>query len=112
MTREKLTRGVEKLTRGVEKMLTKHRIQTLCDDVHLIDDECRNRILAMLNNGQKTDAADRLIDYFKNNHNGSSLVSFCDFLRSEAEGAGNAPNLLDFSKQIAEAMKKALQHHQ
>ena len=90
-------------------MLNKTRIELLHDDERLINDECRDRILAKLTNGEQTDAANQLIHYFKVNHNGSSLQQYCDFLVREAEKAGNAPNLLDFSDDIMEAMKEALQ---
>lgn len=94
----------EKLTEGVKKMQTSHRTHILHDDYHLIDDDCRDTILTMLDNGKKTNAANHLIDYFRDNHDGSSLVSFCNFLRCEAKRAGNSPNLMKLSQAIINAV--------
>ena len=94
----------EKFTEGVKNMLTYNRIIILHDDKRLISDECKDRMLALLTNGEQTDAANHMIDYFHKNHDGSSLEQFCNFLRREAEKAGSAPNMISFSEDIMEAM--------
>jgi hypothetical protein len=103
---------LDKFTERVKKMLNDRRIRILCDDEHLINDDCRDHIRALFGNGKKTDAANQLIDYFRDNHNGSSLEVFCSFLKREANMAGIAVNLLDFSEEIMRAMDSILQHHQ
>jgi hypothetical protein len=99
----------QKLTEGVKKMLTDHCTHILCDDQHLINDDCRHRILALLANGHKIDAANQLIDYFRNNHDGSSLDKFCKFLICQAHQAGGSANMTKLSEEIRTAMESALQ---
>ena len=99
----------EKLTEGVKKMLTVNRTHLLCDDQHLIDDDCRHSILASLANGQNIDAANQVIDYFRNNHDGSSLDKFCEFLTCQAHQAGSSANMTNLSEEIRKAMESALQ---
>jgi hypothetical protein len=99
----------QKLTEGVKKMLTDHCTHILCDDQHLINDDCRHRILALLANGHKIDAANQLIDYFRNNHDGSSLDKFCKFLICQAHQAGSSANMTNLSEEIRTAMESALQ---
>ena len=99
----------QKLTEGVKKMLTDNRTHILCDDQHLINDDCRHRILALLANGHNIDAANQLIDYFRNNHDGSSLDKFCKFLNCQAHQAGGSANMTKLSEEIRKAMESALQ---
>ena len=100
----------EKLTEGVKKMLTDNRTHILCDDQHLINDDCRHRILSLLASGHNIDAANQLIDYFRNNHDGSSLDKFCEFLNCQAHQAGSSASMTKLSEEIRNAMERALQH--
>ena len=97
----------EKLHSGIKKMLTEQRTILLCDDWGLIDDECKDDILGDLKANNKTKAADRLIDYFNNNHTGEELLHFCDFLTKEAKKAGQNPQLFKLAKAIKVAVYDA-----
>ena len=94
----------EKLHSGIKNMLMEHRTNLLCDDWELINEECRDDILGDLKANNKTKAADRLIDYFDNNHTGEELLHFCDFLTKEAKDGGRNPKLLKLAKSIKEAV--------
>ena len=94
----------EKLHSGIKKMLTEHRTNLLCDDWELINEECRDDILGDLKANNKTKAADRLIDYFNNNHTGEELLLFCDLLTKEAKKAGRNTQLLKLANAIKEAV--------
>ena len=95
---------LKNLHSGIKNMLTEHRTNLLCDDWQLINEECRDDILGDLEANKKTKAADRLIDYFDNNHTGEELLLFCDFLTKEAKDAGRNPQLLKLAKSIKEAV--------
>ena len=97
----------EKLHNGIKKMLTEHRTTLLYDDWGLINEEYRDDILGDLTAKSKTKAANRLIDYFDNNHTGEQLLLFCDFLTKEAKKAGQNPQLLKLAKAIKEAVHDA-----
>ena len=97
----------EKLHSGIKKMMTKHRTNLLCDDWGLINEECRDDILGDLKANHKTEAADRLIDYFCDNHTGDELLHFCEFLTKEAKKAGRNSQLLKFANAIKEAVHDA-----
>ena len=97
----------EKLHSGIKKMLTEHRTNLLCDDWEFINEECRDDILGDLKANRKTIAADRLINYFDNNHTGEELLLFCDFLTKAAKKAGRSPQLLKMVKAIKEAVYDA-----
>ena len=92
---------------GIKKMLTEHRTTLLCDDWGLINEECRDDILGDLEANHKTKAANRLIDYFHDNHTGEELLHFCDFLTEEAKDAGRNPQLLNLAKAIKKAVHDA-----
>ena len=95
------------LHNGIKKMLTEHRTNLLFDDWGLIDDECKDDILGDLKANNKTKAANRLIDYFHDNHTGEELLHFCDFLTEEANDAGRNPQLLKLPKAIKKAVHDA-----
>ena len=97
----------EKLHGGIKKMMTKHRTSLLCDDWGLINEECRDDILGDLKANNKTEAANRLIDYFCNNHSGDELLHFCEFLTKEAKKAGRNSQLLKLVNAIKEAVHDA-----
>ena len=97
----------KKLHRGIKNMLTEHRTNLLYDDWGLINEECRDDILGDLKANNKTKAANRLVDYFHDNHTGEELLHFCDFLTKEAKDAGRNPQLLKLAKAIKEAVHDA-----
>ena len=94
----------EKLHSGIKKMLTEHRTNLLYDDWGLINEDCRDDILGDLTANNKTKAADRLIDYFHDNHSGDELLHFCEFLTKEAKKAGRNSQLLKLANAIKEAV--------
>ena len=100
----KITR--KKLCGAVKKMLNGQRIRVLCDDWELINETCKDIILGLLEKRNNVEAADQLIDYFKETHTGEELLLFSDFLREEAEGGRN-PQLLNLAKSIEEAVYSA-----
>ena len=97
----------KKLHSGIRKMLTEHRTNLLYDDWGLINEECRDNVLGDLGTNNKTKAANRLIDYFHDNHTGEELLRFCDFLTEEAKDAGRNPQLLKLAKAIKKAVRDA-----
>ena len=97
----------EKLHGGIKNMLTEQRTNLLYDDWELINEECRDDILGNLTANNKTKAANRLIDYFDNNHTGEELLHFCDFLTKVAKDAGRYPLLFKLAKDIKEAVHDA-----
>ena len=102
---KKLTR--KKLRDAVKKMLNGQRIRDLCDDWELIDETCRDIILGLLEKGNKVEAADQLIDYFKDTHTGEELLIFTDFLKEEAGDGGRNQQLLNLAESIEEAVYSA-----
>ena len=92
---------------GIKKMMTEHRTNLLCDDWELINEECRDDILGDLKANNKTKAANRLIDYFRDTHTGEELLHFCDFLTKEAKDAGRNSQLLKLAKAIKKAVHDA-----
>ena len=97
----------EKLHSGIKKMLTEQRTNLLYDDWGLINEKCRDDILGDLGANNKTKAANRLIDYFDNNHTGEELLHFCEFLTKEAKDEGRNPQLLKLAKAMKEAVYDA-----
>ena len=102
---KKLTR--KKLCGAVKKMLNGQRIRVLCDDWGLVDETCRDIILGLLEKRNKVEAADQLIDYFKDTHTSKELLIFRNFLREEAGDGGRNPQLLKLAKSIEEAVYSA-----
>ena len=92
---------------GIRRILNEDRTKVLFDDWELIDEDCRDDILGDLTANNKTKAANRLIDYFDNNHTGEELLHFCDFLTKEAKEAGRNPQLFKLAKAIKEAVYDA-----
>ena len=101
----KITR--KKLCGAVKKMLNGQRIRVLCDDKELINETCKDIILGLLEKRNNVEAADQLIDYFKETHTGEELLLFSDFLREEAEDDGRNQQLLNLAKSIEEAVYSA-----
>ena len=97
----------ETLHTGVKKMLTEHHTGLLFDDWELINEGCRDDILGHLQANRKVEAADRLIDYFKDNHTGEQLCDFCRFLTKLARDTGRNSQLHKLAKGIEDALDYA-----
>ena len=106
----KITR--KKLCGAVKKMLNGQRIRVLCDDWELINETCKDIILGLLEKRNNAEAADQLIDYFKETHTGEELLLFSDFLRDEVEGDGRNQQLLNLAKSIEESVYSAFPEDQ
>ena len=93
------------LSKDIKDMLTILRLKIMKRDYSLIDSACNSSISANLNQGKQNEAATTLIEYFEKNHDGNALLRFCDFLRDEAEEAGEAPRLKNLADTIERAVK-------
>ena len=58
-------------------------------------------MLGHLQANRKFDAADRLIDYFKDNHTGEQLCDFCHFLTEQAKDADRNSQMCKLAKGIS-----------
>ena len=93
------------LLKDIKDMLTIIRLKIMERDYKLIDSACNLSIKAALNQGNPDEATTAFIEYFEKNHDGDALLRFCEFLRDEAEEAGEAVRLKDLADKIERAVK-------
>ena len=95
------------LSNDIKDMLNKRRVDNMQRgrEYNLIDSACSSSIKTYLTQGDPYEAATKLIDYFEENHDGDTLLKFCEFLRDEAKEAGEAPRLKDLADKVERAVK-------
>ena len=94
------------LKNGVKDMLTRSRVYTLERQYKLIDSSCNAKIRSDLEKGDPDSAATTIIEYFEANHNGDSMLRFCEFLRDESEAAGGSAMLEDLADRIERVVRR------